>query len=89
MAGFHRKSRILRNSDGNVKIGHKFMDRKRHPLQSRQLGGNTNNGKKDDNGRKDDKIGTDGRTGTNEYRHPDPTRHFAKEAHVALGRKAV
>ena len=38
----------VRNSDGNVKIINKFMDRRRHPLQSRQPAGNPNNGKNDD-----------------------------------------
>ena len=58
------RSSYVRNFDGNVKIGNKFMDRTRH-LQPLQLGGNPNNGKNDTNG-KNDKIGTDGRNGTNE-----------------------
>ena len=57
-------SSYVRNSDGNVKIGDKFIDRRRH-LHPRQPGGNPNNGKNDTTG-KNDKIGTDGRNETNE-----------------------
>ena len=59
-------SSYVRNFDGNVKVGDKFMNRRRH-LHPRQLGGNPNNGK----------IGTDGRNETNEYRFPEPPSHFA------------
>ena len=52
------------------------MDRRRHPLHLRQLGGNRNSGENDING-KNDKIGTDGRNGTNEYRLLEPPSHFA------------
>ena len=49
------------NSDVSVKIIKKLMDRRRHPLQPRQLGWNPNTGK-------NDKIGTDGTIGTNKYK---------------------
>ena len=59
------------------KLTKTVLDRTRHPLQLRQSEGNPNNDKNDDND-KNDKIDTDYRTGTNEYRHPDPSSHFAK-----------
>ena len=52
-------SNYERNSDGNVQVDDKFMDRKRHPLHPWRLGGNPNNGKNDTNG-------ADGKNGTNE-----------------------
>ena len=42
----------VRNSDGNVKIDDKFIDRRRH-LHPRKPGGNHNNGKNDINGKND------------------------------------
>ena len=69
-------SDYVRNSNGNVKKNSKSMDRRRHPLQPRQLGGHSNYGKNDDSGKNDDN-GMDGRTGTNVHRHPDPPIHFA------------
>ena len=65
----------VRNFDGNVRVGDKFVDRRLH-LHPRQLGGNSNNGKNDING-KDDKIGKDVSFFTNENRFPEPPSHFA------------
>ena len=59
----------VRNSDGNVKIGDKFIDRRRHLHPRHPNNGNTTG--------KNDKIGTDGRNGTNEWRLPERPSHFA------------
>ena len=65
----------VRSFDGNVRIGNKFLCRRRH-LHRQQLGGFPKNGKNDTNG-KNDKIGTDESTGTNEYRFLWPRSHLA------------